>query len=122
MHHERNLQELVGRLQNQPEIAERLPAHEATVVRAALGGRQIDQIAAEHKLAEETIWEILSNAAGGAGVDKAPRPSQAEGEAPESGNRPSGAAPTMDEAPRPSQAEGDLETVEESLREKDKQS
>jgi hypothetical protein len=48
--------------------------------------------------------------------DKAPRPSQAEGEAPGSGNRPSGAQPDEGDSPRPSQAEGELEDVEESLR------
>jgi hypothetical protein len=56
-------------------------------------------------------------------AEKAPRPSQAEGEAPGSGNRPSGAKPEKGDSPRPSQAEGELEDVEESLRkqERDKQ-
>lgn len=49
-------------------------------------------------------------------ADKAPRPSQAEGEAPGSGNRPRGAQPAEGDSPRPSQAEGDLEDIEESLR------
>lgn len=48
--------------------------------------------------------------------DKAPRPSQAEGEEQGSGDRPSGAQPDEGDSPRPSQAEGDLEDVEESLR------
>lgn len=52
-------------------------------------------------------------------VDKAPRPSQAEGEAAGSGNRPSGAQPDEGDAPRPSQAEGDLEDIEETLRKQD---
>lgn len=52
--------------------------------------------------------------------DKAPRPSQAEGEAPGSGNRPSGAKPEEGDSPRPSQAEGDLEDIEESLRQKER--
>lgn len=52
-------------------------------------------------------------------TDKAPRPSQAEGEAESSDDRPSGAQPEEGDAPRPSQAEGDLETVEEALREQE---
>lgn len=52
--------------------------------------------------------------------DKAPRPSQAEGEAPGSGTRPGGAKPEEGDAPRPSQAEGELEDVEEALRRQDR--
>jgi hypothetical protein len=52
-------------------------------------------------------------------AEKAPRPSQAEGEAPGSGNRPRGAQPDEGDSPRPSQAEGDLEAIEESLRKQD---
>jgi hypothetical protein len=53
--------------------------------------------------------------------DKAPRPSQAEGEGAKSGGRPAGAQPEEGDSPRPSQAEGDLEDVEESLRKQGKQ-
>lgn len=54
-------------------------------------------------------------------VEKAPRPSQAEGEAPGSGSRPGGARPEEGDAPRPSQAEGELEDEEEDQQERDAQ-
>jgi hypothetical protein len=52
-------------------------------------------------------------------LDKAPRPSQAEGEGAKSGSRPSGPDPEEGDSPRPSQAEGDLEEIEENLRQKE---
>lgn len=121
MHHERRLRELVERLGANPRAADGMPEGEAAIVRAALAGKDLNTITAECAVGEEAVWRALDRAAGNAPdiTDKAPRPSQAEGEAPGSGNRPSGARPGMDEAPRPSQAEGELEDVEEALRRKE---
>jgi hypothetical protein len=121
MHHEGRLRELVERLGANQGASEGLPERDAAIVRAALAGKRLDAITAECGVGEDEVWQVLDKAAGGAPdiTDKAPRPSQAEGEEPGSGNRPSGARRGMDEAPRPSQAEGELEDVEEALRRKE---
>jgi hypothetical protein len=122
MHHEKRLQALVERLGANQGAAEGLPERKAAIVRAALAGKPLGAITAECGVGEDEVWQVLGDAAGGAPdiTDKAPRPSQAEGEEPGSGNRPSGARRGMDEAPRPSQAEGDLEDIEEALRRKER--
>lgn len=121
MHHEKRLRELVERLGANPRAADGLPEGEAAIVRAALAGKGLDVITAECGVREDDVWQTLDRAAGTAPdiTDKAPRPSQAEGEELGSGNRPSGARRGMDEAPRPSQAEGELEDIEEALRRKE---
>jgi hypothetical protein len=119
MEHEARLRQLVGRLG--PRAADGMPEREAAIVRAAMAGKSLDAIRAECAVGEEAVWQALDRAAGAAPdiTDKAPRPSQAEGEEPGSGDRPSGARRGMDEAPRPSQAEGELEDIEEALRRKE---
>lgn len=121
MYHEGRLRQLVERLGAGQESVKDLPEREAAIVHAALAGKQLDAITAECGVSEDEVWRVLDKAAEQAPdiTDKAPRPSQAEGEEPGSGQRPSGARRGMNEAPRPSQAEGELADVEESLRRKE---
>jgi len=50
-------------LHQDPTLAEQLPSQEGEVVRQALNGRNVYQIAQHFGLPEAAVWEILGNAA-----------------------------------------------------------
>jgi hypothetical protein len=56
------LRNVVRQLQQIPGLAEQLPPQERAIVRDALRGRSIYEIAQQHRSSEEAIWHILSNA------------------------------------------------------------
>lgn len=54
---------LVDQLQQTPGLAESLPSAEGEMVRAAINGQSVYEIAQDHRTSEETVWNALSNAA-----------------------------------------------------------
>lgn len=70
---DRRMAALLAQLEQDPTIAERLPAMEGTMVRAALDGDTVYAIAQEYQMTEGAVWEVLVNAAHmatGHGVDQ----------------------------------------------------
>lgn len=70
---DRRMAALLAKLAQDPVIAEGLPAMEREMVRAALAGESIYEIAQTHAVTEGAVWEVLSNvarAATGAGVEQ----------------------------------------------------
>ena len=57
------LRDIVRQLQQTPGVAEQLPAQEGAIVRDAMRGRSIYELAQQHRSSEEAVWNILSNAA-----------------------------------------------------------
>jgi hypothetical protein len=60
--HER-LARLVEQLRQDPGIADRLPARESAVVRAAVEGQDVYAIAQDNQMSEQAIWDLLGSAA-----------------------------------------------------------
>lgn len=54
---------LVERIRQDPGLVEQLPAPEGEIVRDALDGRSVYEIAQHHRLTEAAVWDILGNAA-----------------------------------------------------------
>lgn len=54
---------IVQQIRRRPGLVETLPAGEASIVRDALAGRDVHEIATRRQMSEETVWEILGNAA-----------------------------------------------------------
>lgn len=54
---------LVERLEQDPGLAEQLPSEEGSIVRDALAGLSVYEIAQHHTVSEERVWRVLSNAA-----------------------------------------------------------
>jgi DNA-binding CsgD family transcriptional regulator len=54
---------LVEQLQQNPGLAEQLPSQEGEMVRDALDGQSVYEIAQNHTVSEETVWRTLSVAA-----------------------------------------------------------
>ncbi len=54
---------LVEKLQQSPGLAEGLPSQEGEVVRDALAGLSVFEIAQQHRISERTVWDIVGNAA-----------------------------------------------------------
>lgn len=53
---------LVEQLQHQPGLGEQLPGQEGAIVRAALDGQSVYEIAQEQQVSEGFVWTTLSNA------------------------------------------------------------
>ncbi len=58
---------LVEQLQGVPGLAEQLPMEQGNIVRMALEGNSVHDIANENRVTEATVWEVLGNAARMAG-------------------------------------------------------
>ncbi len=54
---------LVDQLQQDPGMPDALPSQEGQIVRDALAGLDVYQIAQQHSMSERAVWDILSNAA-----------------------------------------------------------
>ncbi len=57
------MQRLVAQLEQAPGLAEQLPMEQAKLVRAALAGESVHDIANANRVTEATVWEVLGNAA-----------------------------------------------------------
>ena len=57
------LARLVEQLESDPALAETLPSQEGVIVRAAVGGQSVHEIAQAQRISEEAVWRVLSNAA-----------------------------------------------------------
>lgn len=60
---ERRMAALLEKLQQDPSLAESLPSVEGEMVRAALNGSTIYEIAQVHEVTEAAVWEILGRVA-----------------------------------------------------------
>jgi DNA-binding CsgD family transcriptional regulator len=54
---------LLEQLQQQPGLGEQLPSQEGAIVRAALDGQSVYEIAQQQQVSEGFVWTTLSNAA-----------------------------------------------------------
>ncbi len=54
---------LVEQLRQAPELAEQLPMEQGAIVRDALSGMDVHDIANQNRVTEATVWEVLGNAA-----------------------------------------------------------
>ncbi len=54
---------LVQQLEQAPGLVEQLPNQEGGMVRDALAGQSVYEIAQNHTVSEETVWRVLGNAA-----------------------------------------------------------
>lgn len=57
------LKRLVDQLEQMPGLAETLPGDQGDIVRDALDGKPVYEIANDRRLAPEYVWEVLGNAA-----------------------------------------------------------
>ncbi len=57
------LRRLVEQLEQLPGLAETLPGDQGDIVRDALDGKPVYEIANDRRLAPEYVWEVLGNAA-----------------------------------------------------------
>jgi hypothetical protein len=57
------LARLVEQLRELPGLAEQLPGDQAAIVRDALDGKNVNDIAADRRLVPAYVWDVLSNAA-----------------------------------------------------------
>src|SRR5687768_7291698 len=55
--------QLVAQLRQSPGVAETMPSEESRLVRDALDGKTVYEIAQDHSISEGAVWEILRNAA-----------------------------------------------------------
>jgi hypothetical protein len=55
--------QLVETLQQAPGLAEGLPGEEGQIVRDALAGLSVFEIAQRHSVSERRVWDIVGNAA-----------------------------------------------------------
>lgn len=61
--HRDRLNRIVEQLRSKPGMAERMPEQEGAILRAALDGKDVYQIAQECRTTEGAVWETLANAA-----------------------------------------------------------
>jgi hypothetical protein len=54
---------IVEQLQQLPGVAEQLPGQQAGIVRDALDGKDVHEIANDHGVPEATVWQVLGDAA-----------------------------------------------------------
>jgi hypothetical protein len=54
---------LVQSLQQSPGLAEGMPSQEGDIVRDALSGMTVYEIAQQHQTSERSVWDTLANAA-----------------------------------------------------------
>ncbi len=57
------MQQLVEMLRQDPGLAEQLPSREGAMVRSALEGQEVYEIAQQHRVSENAVWGALRNAA-----------------------------------------------------------
>jgi hypothetical protein len=55
--------QLVALLRQSPGVAETMPSEEGRLVRDALDGKTVYEIAQDHSISEGAVWEILRSAA-----------------------------------------------------------
>lgn len=60
---DRRMAALLAKLEQDPTLAERLPAMEGDMVRAALDGETVYEIAQTHAVTEGVVWDVLSRVA-----------------------------------------------------------
>jgi hypothetical protein len=60
---EEQWQQLLEQIRQDPSVPERLIGMEADIVRRALDGQEIHEIAQQHSLPEEEVWTVLGNVA-----------------------------------------------------------
>lgn len=68
----RRMASLVEKLEQDPTLADQLPAMEGDMVRAALNGEMVYEIAQRHAVTEGAVWDVLSRvvrASSGQGVE-----------------------------------------------------
>ena len=54
---------LVEALQQAPGLAEGMPSQEGEIVRDAMAGQTVYEIAQQHRISERAVWDVLGNAA-----------------------------------------------------------
>ena len=57
------LRALTARIEQSPDLAERMPGAEGAIVRAALRGEPVHAIAQERHMSEAAVWRVLGDAA-----------------------------------------------------------
>jgi hypothetical protein len=57
------MKQLIEQLKQMPGLAETLPADQGDIVRDALEGKPVYEIANSRRLAPDYVWEVLGNAA-----------------------------------------------------------
>ncbi len=60
---DRRMDQLVAELRRDPTLAGRLPEREGDIVRDAMEGKTVYEIAQDHRTTEADVWEVLGNAA-----------------------------------------------------------
>ncbi|HUS13481.1 MAG TPA: helix-turn-helix domain-containing protein [Chloroflexia bacterium] len=60
---DKRMAELVKSMRQDPALPARLSGPEAAIVRAALDGQTVYEIAQDHGITEAAVWDLLSNAA-----------------------------------------------------------
>ena len=60
---DRRMAALLDQIRQDASLVDRLPTMEGTILRAALDGETVYEIAQTHAVTEGAIWEILSTAA-----------------------------------------------------------
>ncbi len=60
---EERMARLVESLLQAPGLAESLPSEEGEIVRDALAGQSVYEIAQQHRVTERRVWDIVGNAA-----------------------------------------------------------
>jgi hypothetical protein len=63
MQQDGRLRKVVEQLNQDPSLAERLPSQEAAMVRSAMDGRTVYEIASDHEVSEAAVWRVLGAAA-----------------------------------------------------------
>ncbi|HEU4329244.1 MAG TPA: hypothetical protein VFS21_39265 [Roseiflexaceae bacterium] len=58
-----DFEQLVAQIRQSPGLAEQFPDQEASVLRGALGGQDLYQLAQRHRMSEDAVWKLLSSAA-----------------------------------------------------------
>ncbi|MDB5078523.1 MAG: hypothetical protein JWP00_447 [Chloroflexi bacterium] len=65
-----HMAQLVKQLKKDPGMAEQLPGKEGTIVRNALSGQTVYEIAQNYRMSEEAVWGVLRSAARSASGQK----------------------------------------------------
>jgi hypothetical protein len=58
-----HMAQLIKQLKKDPGLIEQLPGKEGEIVRGALEGQTVYEIAQEHRMSEEAVWGVLRSAA-----------------------------------------------------------
>src|SRR5947209_5265018 len=57
------MRQLAVQLMRDPGLADQLPSREGSIVRGALNGQSVYDIAQDHQMSENAVWAVLRNAA-----------------------------------------------------------